>query len=194
MKRDKGISGSGGTSPVRLFVGIPVQAGPRLAEAVQELERQVHGARVVPPANLHLTLRFLGEVPDAAPVEAALRAELCGAAPVRGTLAGLGGFPDARHARIAWAGVQAPGLDGVAQRVRFATQAFGVPEAHPFTPHLTLARLPQPQDLTAWCGRHADEAWGALAANAVVLYRSHTGPGGSTYESLAAVPLGGSPP
>ncbi|MCA1811240.1 MAG: RNA 2',3'-cyclic phosphodiesterase [Halobacteriales archaeon] len=175
---------------MRLFVGIPVQAGPRLAEAVQELGRQARGARVMPPANLHLTLRFLGEVPDAAPVEAALRAELRGAAPVRGALAGLGGFPEARHARIAWAGVQAPGLDAVAQRVRFATQALGVPEAHPFTPHLTLARLPQPQDLTAWCGRHAGEAWGALVADAVVLYRSRTGLAGSTYESLATVPLG----
>jgi 2'-5' RNA ligase len=176
---------------VRLFVGIPVHAGDGLAAAVQELRGLAPSARVVAPRRRHVTLRFLGELPEAAPVEAALREGLRGAAPLEGRLAGLGAFPDVRRARVAWAGVEAAGLADVAQRVRSATQDLGVPESHPFAAHLTLARLPHPLDLGPWCARHAGQPWGAFAAGAVVLYRSRTGgAGGAAYEALAAIPLG----
>jgi 2'-5' RNA ligase len=174
-----------GGSGVRLFVGIPVQAAPGLAAAVRELRDLVPAARVVAPGKWHLTLRFLGEAADPAPVAAALREGLRGAGPVAGVLAGVGAFPEPGRARVAWAGVRAEGLAGLALRVRQATAGLGVPEGHPFTAHLTLARLPSPRDLGAWCARHAGEAWGPFAADAVVLYSSV----GGAYEALATVPL-----
>lgn len=174
---------------MRLFVGIPCPPSPALAAAAQELGETMHGARVVPSENLHLTLRFLGEVADPEPIAAALRAELSHAAALRGGVVGLGAFPSEWHARVAWAGVVVPGLDALAARVRFATQDQGEPAGKPFAAHLTLARLPQPRDLRAWCARHAGEAWGPLAVDAVVLYRSRMGPGGSVYEALATIPL-----
>jgi 2'-5' RNA ligase len=176
---------------VRLFVGMPVPAAPGLAAVVRELERMVPSAKVVAPGKWHLTLRFLGEMAGPEPVEAALRVALKDAAAVRGTLCGLGGFPDARRARVAWAGVQADGLAGLAVKVRAATQGMGLSETHPFAAHLTLARLPQPRDLGAWCARHADEPWGDFGAESVVLYRSRAGERGaaSVYEPVATVQL-----
>jgi 2'-5' RNA ligase len=176
---------------VRLFVGISIHAAPGLASAVRDLEGLVPGARLVAPRKRHLTLRFLGEVPDPAPVEAALREGLKDAAPLEGALLGVGGFPDMRRARVAWAGVVAEGLGDVAQKVRTATTELGIPESHPFAAHLTLARLPEPQDLSAWCARHAAQRWGTFAAGSVVLYRSKLGrTDGSSYEELATIPLG----
>jgi 2'-5' RNA ligase len=172
-------------SAVRLFVGIPLDA-PGLAAPARDLQDAVPDAKVVPPRKRHVTLRFLGDIADTAPVEAALRAALRGTPAVAGTLLGVGAFPDARRARVAWAGVQAPGLADVALRVRHATRDLGVPESHPFTAHLTLARLPGPRDLSGWCARHAGQPWGTFEAQAVLLCRSQAG----AYEALADIPLG----
>lgn len=171
---------------VRLFVGVPVVPSPALAAAMAELPAS---ARATPPGKPHLTLRFLGEVADPEPVAAALREALAGVPAVAGRVVGVGAFPDARRARIAWAGVAAAGLGEVAARVRGATRGVGQPEERSFAPHVTLARLAPPRSLGAWCARHADADWGPFAAGAVVLYRSL----GGAYEALARVPLSAAP-
>lgn len=172
---------------MRLFVGLPVAPLPSLDAAVEELARLAPSARPVAPGKRHATLRFLGEVADPQPVEAALRAGVAGAPALRGDLEGVGAFPEARHARVAWAGIAAPGLDTLAARVREATAGMGQPETRPFAPHVTLARLPRPRDLVGWCARHAGCAWGPFAADAVVLYESR--PGEGAYREVARVSL-----
>jgi 2'-5' RNA ligase len=175
---------------VRLFVGIPLPALPGVEEVARQLAAVAPSAGLLAPEKWHLTLRFLGEVQDPAPVVDALRRALEDAPRVAGSLVGVGGFPEDRRARVAWAGVRAEGLAEVARRVRAATEGLGAPETRPFVAHLTLARLPHPQDLGRWCARNAGREWGRFAAEAVVLYRSRAGPAGSAYEALARFPLG----
>jgi len=181
---------------VRLFVGLPVPPSPRYAEAQAELAREVPSARPVREAP-HVTLRFLGDVLDPAPVGAALDAACAGRPALPCVVEGVGtfpstGFPPHKRARVAWAGVRAPGIDALAAAVVEATAAFGEPpERRPFVAHVTLARLQRPADLRRFVAAHADALFAQGVLDRVVLFRSTLGPHGAAHEPLHEARLAG---
>lgn len=101
------------------------------------------GARWVAPENLHLTLRFIGEVDgrDAEDIDAALSGVRCPRFPL--TLAGVGEFGDERRLRSVWVGVDAcETLERLQSKVEQAVRRAGqAPEKRKFKPHVTLARF-----------------------------------------------------
>jgi 2'-5' RNA ligase len=181
---------------VRLFVGLPVPPSPVFDAVGAELEQEAR-ARTVPPGTWHVTLRFLGEVLDPAPVAAALDGALAGRPAIPCVVEGVGTFPDKgfpphKKARIAWAGVRAAGVEALAAAVRDATARFGEPpEDRPFVAHVTLARLPRPADLRRFVSRHGATLFSQGLLDRVVLFRSTPGPGGSRHEALHTVQLRG---
>jgi 2'-5' RNA ligase len=180
---------------VRLFVGLPVPPSPAFGAVAAELAAEAR-VRTVPPGSWHVTLRFLGEVLDPAPVAAALDAAARGRHPIPCVVEGVGTFPDKgfpphKRARVAWAGVRADGLDALASAVREATARLGEPpEDRPFVAHVTLARLPRPADLRRFVSRHEGTLFSQGVLDRVVLFRSTPGPGGSHHEPLHAARLG----
>src|ERR1035437_9584819 len=119
------------------------------AEVVGNLEELVRRLRPVariqwsPPANLHITTRFIGEWPEERLAE--LKDALAGL-PVRPAIAvsvrELGFFPHPRAPRIFWCGIQAPGLEALAQDTDEAIGQLGLArQDRGFSPHLTLARI-----------------------------------------------------
>jgi 2'-5' RNA ligase len=135
---------------VRLFfaVNISEEAARAIARVIAELESRMRGARLsfVRPSQAHVTLKFLGDVPDerigalAAVCEPLRR----GGRPFDLTLGGVGAFPDARRPKVLWAGVTsgAPQLGALAAGIEDATEPLGCArEERAFTPHLTLARI-----------------------------------------------------
>jgi 2'-5' RNA ligase len=173
----------------RLFVALDPPAPVR--DALAALRADVPGARWTPPEKMHLTLAFLGEVPDerVPAIEAALAGVTAG--PVEVVLAGLDAFPNRRAARVLVAGVVvAPALAGLHAQVSRAVAAVGVEtEARPFRPHLTLARLKE-------ADRHAVGAFlaqplRALAfeAEAFHLYATRLHPEGARYQRLRSFVL-----
>lgn len=169
---------------MRLFVGVPVPASPVYLQVVRDLLDDVD-ARPVPTGTWHVTLRFLGDLPDPAPAQAALDDALSGQAPIPAVVAGVGAFQDPRRARIVWAGVEAPGIEAVAADVVAATEALGQPpDKRRFRAHVTLARLRRPRDLTGFVARHADTRFAEGPLDRVVLYRSVLGPDGPSYSGV----------
>lgn len=126
---------------LRLFVALTLPAAVR--DRLCGLMGGVPGARWVPNENLHLTLRFIGDVDEGAAAD--LDAELSRTpfAPFKLTLEGMGVFGASRRPRALWAGVApSPELDILQGRVEAAAQRAGQPaETRKFTPHVTLARL-----------------------------------------------------
>lgn len=181
--------------PWRLFVAVPLTDALRadLARAVDAWRGhpEADGLRWTDPAGWHLTLAFLGAT-DASRVSslvAALERASGTEPPFSLATGGVGGFPSARRARVAWYGVADPErrLAGLAASVR---RELGV-EAGPFRGHLTLARARDERgiDLTGWL-RSEDAPNGSLPVDHLVLYRSHLGRGPARYEALADAPLG----
>ncbi len=139
---------------LRLFVAVNLD--PALRPAVDQVRRRLvqawpQGERLVKwvePENLHLTLKFLGEVGEekAEEVLAALEG-LAGKGEFEVRYSGLGAFPRPRGARVLWIGVVegADRLASLAAWVEERLQPLGFPrETRPFSPHLTIGRLRTP--------------------------------------------------
>ncbi len=189
---------------LRLFVALdpPEPVRRRIAAMQAELRRaagrHADEVRWVAPEDVHLTLQFLGAVPEERleALRGALAAAAGEARPLALELKGAGGFPSARRPRVVWAGVggEVVPLASLAAGLgrRLAPLGFP-PEDRPLSPHLTLGRARE--------GRGAPGLGGALAqvaslegapwrAEALVLYRSHLSPAGARYQPLDRFPLG----
>lgn len=179
---------------IRLFVAL--RPPPPVRDALADLMEGVPGARWQDDEQLHLTLRFVGEVerPVAEDLAAAL-AQVHAPAPVV-SLASVGSFGARGRADTLWAGV-APvePLRHLHARVEQACARAGLPpERRAYHPHLTVARLPRSLGAAAeverWCARHAALTSEPFALPHLVLYRSHLGRGGALYEPVTRWPLG----
>ena len=144
---------------MRMFVAVvPPPDVVEHLDAFLEVRREAAAFRWASVEQFHVTLAFLAEVPDRTLDD--LLARLGRAAARRhafaATVAGGGAFPNAARARVLWAGVDLDD-DGRTEIVRMATGAraaanrAGVPvDGQRFRPHLTLARLGHPQEVTSW--------------------------------------------
>lgn len=181
----------GETNLVRAFFGLPLPEAHRAAldSYLAECAALAPEFRWTPAANLHLTVRFLGQV-DLALAEGIadrVAATLPTAFEVR--LGELGTFKRGRLARVVWLGLSAgaPEVAALSNAVEAECVRAGLePEGRPFNAHLTLARarardgsllpaLPNRPDLPSW------------RAGELILYRSRLGRGGSVYEPLRRV-------
>jgi RNA 2',3'-cyclic 3'-phosphodiesterase len=173
---------------MRLFIAVPVAPSPAFSTATQSLRALAPGARIVPGGSWHLTLRFLGELDNPLAAVAAMHEALLGVAAITAEVRGVGAFPEPRAARVAWAAVAAPGLGHVAERIREATANLGEPPGHDrFVPHVTLARLQRPSDLTSWIDCYRDTLFFSGVFDRVALFSSKLTSKGPVYtaESVA---------
>ncbi len=174
----------------RLFVGIR----PPRAMRHHLLDRMdgIEGARWQDDAQLHITLRYIGEVerPMAEDVAAVLSTIHAPAIDV--ALAGTGTFDKRGRINAIWAGVAPPApLAALHRKIDHALVRIGLPpEGRAFVPHITLARLngsssPVGGFLTAHAGMTSD----AMRIDNFLLYESHIGRDGSRYDAIARYPL-----
>lgn len=178
----------------RLFIAL--RPPPPIRAALLGAMGEVAGARWQDDAQLHVTLRFVGEVdrPVAEDVAASL-ASIYAPAPVV-ALAGVGRFAHRGRTDTLWAGL-APhdALAALHHKVDRACVRAGLePERRAFVPHVTLARLPRSAgagvDIDRWLGAQAALASEAFALPHLVLYESHLGRDGAVYEPVMRWPLG----
>ena len=176
----------------RVFAAVPLPSVIRMAlsDTIEPLD--IPG-KLVPPANWHLTLRFLGSV-DRPTFEIFVRSlsriETTGSFRIR--MDGFGGFPRPESAAVVWAGLttaSAMSLDALNEIAEDAAQAAGLePEDRPFRPHLTLSRVRPPESIGHLQDEGLDLTW---IADSVVVYRSHLGQGPARYEPLMTFKLAG---
>jgi RNA 2',3'-cyclic 3'-phosphodiesterase len=171
-----------------------------LGLAIERLRPVAGDVAWVAAGNLHLTLKFLGQVPDEridAIVGAATHATT-GASAFEARVCGLGAFPSATRPRVVWASVSEGGaaMIDLAGRVDHALVRLGFPaESRPYSPHVTLGRVRQPgrnPELAAALGSAAEREFGRLRVTGASLMRSELSRGGARYTELAPLMLGGS--
>ena len=184
---------------MRAFLAVSVE-GEETVARLKALLAQLHeirGLRTVPLQQLHFTLKFFEELPEvkvAAAKAAAARAASASSS-FSLSLFGLGTFPPQRPARVLWVGSADGGeklvsLAGAVER-EFALEGFA-PEARPFSPHLTLARVKDPRaarDTAAFALANATFDGGAVEVKELVLYQSVLGPSGAAHTPLGRFPL-----
>lgn len=159
-----------------------------LARIIERLRREDAAVRWVPAANLHATLKFLGEVDDGQiePLRTCLR-DLT--PDLRLGLDRLGCFPNAARPRVLWAGLHGDVQQVVdlAAAIDRRTQALGFArEVRAFTPHVTIGRVKAPRGVQGLLQRMAklEVRTEPSAVGGFGLYRSVSTPAGQQYELL----------
>ena len=186
---------------MRLFIAVNLPAETRGAihHAVDPLRLIAPDAMWVAADNLHITLKFLGEVPDVRvpPLRTALEGLAAVHRPFTIELGGVGAFRNLRAPRIVWmAAAQEPKLELLHHDVESASAALGYTmDGKAFRPHVTLARMRGP------LGRQAARTFGVAARNVgyaaevnvrtVDLMEATLTPAGSRYTLVQSAPLGG---
>jgi len=187
---------------LRVFIAVEIPLDTR--KVILEETRLLRSAvgsliRWVPLENMHLTLKFIGEVSPTSVdlLTQMLTAEVKGCPAFQAQVGSLGAFPSARRARVIWVGIQAPprlaslqhGIEGAAARLGFEA------ETRPFSPHLTIGRVRQ-QASSGELGqiRTALEATrvgdlGTVNVDAIHLFKSDLQPGGAVYTRLLSAAL-----
>ena len=195
---------------MRLFVALDLaeEIRERIDQFIEQMRPLAPAVRWVSAESLHVTLKFIGELPDGKvkEVETAL-AQVSGAGfPV--SFRDCGFFPSAKSARVFWVGIEAgPQLGKLAADIESALEPLGIGrEKRGFNPHLTLARFKGGSGTPA--RRHSDKPnsnflrvqehlatvttpkFGMMTAHEFFLYRSQLSNQGSRYSKLARFSLG----
>lgn len=195
---------------IRSFVALLLDEPTRgaVASTIDRLRAVDRGAgravAWVPAPNLHLTLKFLGQQPEArlAEVEAAIAAAARVCRPFAIALKGVGAFPTLDRPRILWVGLTEGGAEARAlqERVEAALAPHGFPrDERPWHPHLTIGRVPDDRRWRREAGpalreaiaATATQSFGRLVVDRLVLMRSDLGPAGARYRELASATLSG---
>jgi 2'-5' RNA ligase len=192
---------------IRIFLAIalPDTVHRRLDEIQRGLkaaagERAARAVRWSPAGNMHLTLKFLGEV-SAANVQTLtgmLRKEAVEHSRFTVRFAELGAFPNPRRPRVLWVGADAPPeLLRLQKAIESETRLMGYPaEERPFSPHLTLGRVSASAhaDDVAAIARAIEQVpvgeVGTVDVDAIHLYRSDLRPSGAVYSVLETFKMG----
>jgi 2'-5' RNA ligase len=190
MARDRAARPEG--KPWRLFVAFEVPEAVRsdLSRAVEPLAERFPKGRWVPLENQHVTVKFLGSTYQRRVewVTSTVRRVAGDQPPFESRVAGLGAFPNARRARVLWAGLDDAGSRSAA--IAGALDAGLAPEfkveKRPFTPHLTVARFEPPVGLDP---REIVFESEPFTVRRIVLFRSHLRRPAPLYEPVAMFPL-----
>jgi len=189
---------------IRSFIAIKLseEAKKGLTRLRKELERDEHRfVKWVDPGGIHLTLKFLGNIPSKRITEitGAIEEAAQGISPFHLEISGLGAFPSLRQARVLWVGIggEVDKLSRLQQNIDSALAALGFAnEERSFVPHLTLARIRQgasPPDRRSFgelVGSAVFEDKYHIKVEAISLMRSQLTPAGAIYTCLSAVGLG----
>jgi len=174
---------------MRLFIAldIPAEICQRISEYMERARSYAPEARWARVEGLHVTLKFIGHVEDAAveKIKAAL-------APIKATpfevkFAGVGFFPNPNAGRVFWAGVDGgDSLPKLASTIDAAMEKLGIPrETKPYHPHLTLARTSsRPLRGLKPLLDEPPPQFGTMTAREFFLYQSQPQRGGSKYTKL----------
>jgi 2'-5' RNA ligase len=175
---------------MRVFIAIDLPEDVRsgLAAIERELRQTTNSARWVAAESIHVTLKFVGEVNDKK--MASIDEALAGLTwkPFQVTVHGLGFFPGNRSPRVLWAGLQAPTMEGLAEKIDSRMERFGFEkEKRAYRPHVTMARARHTRldaDLVTAAAKYIDHDFGTFTVDRCFLYQSTLKPSGSIYTQL----------
>jgi 2'-5' RNA ligase len=173
---------------MRLFIAVelPAEARQKIAELTAELKQAGAAVKWVAEENLHLTLKFIGEVAEGKVVEllAGVEAKVGGTGSFLIKLEGLGTFPEGKHPRVVWVGISRG-----SERLEELARALDEKE---FVAHATIGRIKDNKGvdkLLERLGKIKGPQFGEAVIASVMIMKSTLTPHGPIYEKIKEVKL-----
>jgi 2'-5' RNA ligase len=189
---------------IRTFIAVEADPSIRKSAAalIDRLRQSAADVKWVAPENLHLTVKFLGDVnaDDVAAVCEAVERSVAEVSPFELDFGGAGAFPNLRRPQTIWLGVREGNerMANLADRVERALKRFGFRrETRQFRSHLTLGRMrrdgggPGGRELAELLAQFADYEAGRMPVEEIVVFSSQLERTGPIYEAMRRAPLGG---
>ena len=175
---------------MRVFIAVelPNEIRKALGDVQRALRPLTNTARWVAPESIHITLKFIGEVPEKRVDD--IDAALAGLTwkPFTVTVRGVGFFPGTRSPRVFWAGMEAPTMQRLAEQLDRRMENLGFEkEKRAFRPHITLARARDTRiesSLVTAAAQYEEHDFGSFAVDRVFLFKSTLKPSGAVHEKL----------
>lgn len=178
---------------IRLFVAIPL---PELVRTqLTMLQSGLQGARWLKPENIHLTLRFIGEVRNDLASDIDMALSKISAPAFELSLEGVNSFSRGKRPHALWVGLaKSDPLMHLQAKIESTLVHAGLEaEARSFSPHITIARLKEmrPNRVQLWAAEHGAFHTGPFAVDRFALFSSFLKPEGALYIEEASYPLEG---
>jgi 2'-5' RNA ligase len=183
---------------MRTFIAVelPENIKNKIGELQAPLKRTDAFVSWVKPENIHITLKFLGEVPEEKMNEvfSATEAALKETKRFKMNLKRMGAFPDFRRPRVIWVGTGKGGeeLLSMANKIEEEMEKIGYPkENRKFSPHFTIGRVKSPKNIEKLMElvKSTDFETEDIGVNEVTVMKSQLHPAGAIYTSLKKIPL-----
>ena len=178
---------------IRSFLAFDIESDTvlnRLATAQKLLVQTGADLKLVEPQNIHITVRFLGNITPTMAEKIFEEMKKVPFAPFNVQINGLGAFPDLRYARVVWTGITegADQLKSVFSQLEPQLRRLGfTPDHKGFSPHLTIARVKSGRNkaqLAEFITENANYDFGAIKAECLRLKKSDLTPNGPIYSTL----------
>ena len=191
-----GPKGTGALYVRRRDARLRLEARTYLKRLQRDMQTADEKVRLSPSDQMHLTLKFLGDITyeEVPGITRVMELVAKRHAPVGCELRGVGAFPDEYRARVAWAGLDpVKPIQALAYDLEDELQGLRFPrENKEFKPHVTLARFPRPPrgpELSEVLDKYRETIFGELLIDELVLFQSEMLRGGPQYTHLASVSL-----
>ena len=182
---------------MRTFIAIDIPA--EIKSTIGDIIRKAGTAdaiRWVPARNMHLTLKFLGEVRDdlVPAIEQKLRAAAAGQGPFSVGIRGTGAFPNLKRPNVLWVGFEPSGpLKAIFEGIEKGLSEIGIQkESRPFSPHMTIGRVRDLRGIepaTRELASYKDTFFGTIDVHEILLMKSVLKPAGAEYSKAAVIRL-----
>lgn len=187
---------------MRTFIAIelPQEVKNALVKLQEQLRKTGADVNWVQPDNIHLTLKFLGEIGEKkldkinSILEKAAKEYSC----FQAEISTLGAFPKINYPRVIWVGIEKGGIEikKIVQELEEQIEKIGIAkESRPFSTHITIARVRSALNQQALAQElnqlihYFDEKKLQFKARGITLFKSILGPGGAAYEPLKVINL-----
>jgi 2'-5' RNA ligase len=184
---------------IRTFISVNLDAAlhDSIDTLIKKLSASNAGVKWVAPDNVHLTLKFLGNIEERRLPEiyAACERAVAEAEPIELDVCAMGCFPNMNRPRVVWVGIEkgAEALHQLQRRLEDELDKIGFPrEDRKFKAHLTIGRVKKQKGISRLCQLIEEEreiALGSMRAEKISVMKSKTLPTGPIYTELRTVPL-----
>jgi 2'-5' RNA ligase len=180
----------------RAFIAVEVPFSAELEKFSIAVKGSGASVKIVDMANMHITLKFLGDIPEenVPAIENAIREAVAGIKSFRMRMKGAGAFPNLSRISVIWAGLEgADKLTVIAERLEKSLKPLGFePEKRKFSPHVTVARTrhsPNLKELAEVILDWEQGDFGEVPVDRIILKKSVLRPEGPVYSDVSVVLL-----
>ena len=168
---------------MRLFLAVPLPKGVR--QKLLDLQQSIDGMRWQSQEQMHLTLKFVGEVDATGASELRKELDKISHPGFSMTIAGLGYFPEGKRPNVVWVGInENANLRELHKKVEHCCDKNGIaPENRPYKPHVTIGRTKNTpkQAVTSYINQHEPFVLPDIQVSEFALYESKLHPDGARH-------------